>query len=273
MKKIENYKRKLRDGHNGVTLVALIITIIVLLILAGITINTLTSGGLFKRVDLAALEVRGSSVQEARDLWYYDKEMGKYNTEVTAKSVDEVVDELAEQGLLNPEEVNRIKNGDGKVEIGSRSGNKAIIFRTGTIYGIVDIKNPNFVKTSLVQSVLVEVYDGATRVAYTRTDDIGGFEIEGLDISKTYTIEFSNPDNALVKYTHSGALGNGDVGTILLVVGDFNNDGISNILDVNLLNDHLNTIATAETEKYDLNGDGLINDSDSSLLYSNQFNT
>ncbi len=47
MKKI-NYKEK------GITLVALVITIIILLILAGVTISTaLSENGLFKRAKLA----------------------------------------------------------------------------------------------------------------------------------------------------------------------------------------------------------------------------
>ena len=49
-------------NNKGVTLIALVITIILLLILAGITIGSLISGnGLFSKAEYAKIETRGRS--------------------------------------------------------------------------------------------------------------------------------------------------------------------------------------------------------------------
>ena len=58
MKK-SNFKR-----NNGITLVALVITIILLLILAGITISSLTSSGLFKAAQNARTTTDESTILE-----------------------------------------------------------------------------------------------------------------------------------------------------------------------------------------------------------------
>ena len=58
MKKIEN----------GITLVALIITIIILLILAGITISALTNTGLFTRAKESKTKTRQTTAEEIINL-------------------------------------------------------------------------------------------------------------------------------------------------------------------------------------------------------------
>ena len=69
MKKV-NYKEK------GITLIALVITIIILLILAGVTISTaLGQNGLFQRAKLAAEEYKNSSIKEDENLKLVEKEL------------------------------------------------------------------------------------------------------------------------------------------------------------------------------------------------------
>ena len=55
-------KRNNRKGEKGITLIALVITIIVMLILAGVTITMAVNGGLFNYARNAARET-----EEARD--------------------------------------------------------------------------------------------------------------------------------------------------------------------------------------------------------------
>lgn len=70
-------------GQNGITLVALVITVIVMLILAGVAISVLTSdGGLFRRTVNAANAYEISAEHENRMLTnlinYVDTQMEKY---------------------------------------------------------------------------------------------------------------------------------------------------------------------------------------------------
>ncbi len=67
---------KKEKSCNGITLIALVITIIVLLILAAITINlTIGQGGILKRAQEAGIETRAGQVEEERDLWLTDREI------------------------------------------------------------------------------------------------------------------------------------------------------------------------------------------------------
>ncbi len=72
MKKIINYKEK------GITLVALVITIIILLILSGVTLNTaLNENGLFKMAKKVTNEYQNSERQERDAIEEITKELGK----------------------------------------------------------------------------------------------------------------------------------------------------------------------------------------------------
>lgn len=57
-------KKIIEKNSKGITLVALIITIIILLILVGITISQLTENGLLKKSKLAVEETKKAQVQE-----------------------------------------------------------------------------------------------------------------------------------------------------------------------------------------------------------------
>lgn len=67
-----------KSESKGITLVALVITIIILLILAGITINSLTGSGLFDKVKLAKEESENAEKLENETLGEYESEIGKY---------------------------------------------------------------------------------------------------------------------------------------------------------------------------------------------------
>lgn len=106
---------------NGITLIALVITIIVLLILAGISIAMLTGdNGILTQASKAAIETRGASVEEARDLWEANKAIDDSTSNSTAQTLDELLADLEEQNLLTSEEVATVKE-TGQVTIGSRT--------------------------------------------------------------------------------------------------------------------------------------------------------
>ena len=101
MKK-SNFKR-----NNGITLVALVITIILLLILAGITISSLTSSGLFKAAQNARTTTDESTILEKIKLSLMNSRFGegKYG-EIDLGLLE---DELVRQGIESSE----ITKGEG----------------------------------------------------------------------------------------------------------------------------------------------------------------
>ena len=110
---------------NGITLIALVITI-VLLILVSVTLSMLTGeNGILSQATKAKEETRGASVEEAKDLWKYEQTLDDATNSSTAKTLDELLQELKSQGLLTDEEVATIKE-TGEITIGS----KTIVFGT-----------------------------------------------------------------------------------------------------------------------------------------------
>lgn len=64
--------------QNGITLVALVITIIILLILAGISIGTLTNQGLFQRAQEANEKTQQAIGNEQTTLNAYETAINQY---------------------------------------------------------------------------------------------------------------------------------------------------------------------------------------------------
>lgn len=69
--------------QKGITLVALVITIIILLILAGISIATLRDTNLFGQAQRAGNETKNAAAKEANTLNDYSNEVNKYIDELT----------------------------------------------------------------------------------------------------------------------------------------------------------------------------------------------
>ena len=128
----KNNQKKLKN-KKGITLIALVITIIVLLILAGVSIATLTGeNGILTQANNSKVETRGAAVQEERDLWVADKEASKYSNG-SAETLEQLINRLVEQNLLTEDEKDLILGNDekgieatGQVTIGSRT----IVFGT-----------------------------------------------------------------------------------------------------------------------------------------------
>ena len=107
-------------GKKGITLIALVVTIVVLLILAGITISLVFSEtGIITKAKLAKEETRGAAVEEARDMWELDKSLTQY-VGGSSQSLDELLNNLEEQKTITAEEKAQIKE-TGSVTIGSRT--------------------------------------------------------------------------------------------------------------------------------------------------------
>ena len=85
--------RKLFKNGTGITLVALIITIVILLILAGISIARLTANGLFEKTKLAKEKQENAQIEENIRLEEYTNLIDDYtgNSGIPEKLSAEVI--------------------------------------------------------------------------------------------------------------------------------------------------------------------------------------
>lgn len=83
------------NKNHGITLISLIVTIIILLILAGITIQQLTGSGLFKKTELANEKTRYASAKEIIDLKLMEiqLECAEKDEEYNIKKISEKMEE------------------------------------------------------------------------------------------------------------------------------------------------------------------------------------
>lgn len=71
--------KNLRKNNNAITLIALVITIIILLILAGVTISTLTENGLFEKTKQAKIEHEKAQIKEELELAIFSIQSSNLN--------------------------------------------------------------------------------------------------------------------------------------------------------------------------------------------------
>ncbi len=112
--------------HNkGITLIALIVTIVVLLILAGVSIAVITGDdGVIKSANQAKTEQRGGTVEDRVAVWKAGKATSEYTHRET-KTEDEMLNDLINDKLLFENEIDRENK---KITIGS----KEIDYATGS---------------------------------------------------------------------------------------------------------------------------------------------
>ena len=112
---MKNRKRQ----QKGITLIALVITIIVLLILAGVSIIVLTGdNGILTRASEADIETRAATVEERKNLWKTEKQIHNYTGENTTQTLEELLEDLEQEDLITEEERIQIEE-TGYVIIGS----------------------------------------------------------------------------------------------------------------------------------------------------------
>ena len=76
--------------NKGITLVALVITIIILLILAGITISSVTNTGLFEKAKEARDKTANAAENQAKILNEYEDALNNYSQGIKKQSVEEI---------------------------------------------------------------------------------------------------------------------------------------------------------------------------------------
>ena len=86
---MEKYK-----GTKAITLVALVITIVILIILAGISISTLTNTGIFQKAKDAKGASKNAEKEQKQTLSEYERELNKYTAqELTDDKINKVLSE------------------------------------------------------------------------------------------------------------------------------------------------------------------------------------
>ena len=115
MKEQENQKRtdlkKLNlKNKNAITLVALVVTIVVLLILAGVTISLLLDeNGIIAKSKDARNANRAGTIRDEISLWEADK-VASENGAGSHESMDAFLTRLKTRGLINDEDIQKIKD-------------------------------------------------------------------------------------------------------------------------------------------------------------------
>lgn len=105
MKQGTNLKNK-----NAITLIALVVTIVVLLILAGVSINLLVDeNGIIQKSKDARNASRAGSIRDEISLWKAEK-FASDNGAGSHESMDDFLTRLKDRGLISEDDINTIKD-------------------------------------------------------------------------------------------------------------------------------------------------------------------
>ena len=105
---MKNLKETKKMRENGITLVALVITIIILLILAGISISALTNTGIFQKAKEAKEKTQNAEKEQSQTLSEYEKELNKYTSEELTTANANIVLSETENVELHDKNGNKI---------------------------------------------------------------------------------------------------------------------------------------------------------------------
>ena len=177
MKQVKNTKKTSLNkanfkNKNAITLIALVVTIVVLLILAGVTISLLLDeNGIIAKSKDARNANRAGTIRDEISLWEADK-VASENGAGSHESMDAFLTRLKTRGLINDEDIQKIKD-TRELQVGKEI-----------------IKFPSDAKT------LVQAFnDGELQVGdYLNYNDY-------VDESKTYTTKTNENGWADQKYT------------------------------------------------------------------------
>ena len=118
---MEKFRKKIFKSTKGITLIALVVTIIILLLLAGISIAMLTgNNGVLTQGQRAKEETRIAGVEEVVKLYKQGKYIDSTTGSVT-ENADEMLENLKGQKLVSEDEIDReneiitIKRKDGSI--------------------------------------------------------------------------------------------------------------------------------------------------------------
>ena len=192
----------IQNKDKGITLIALVITIIILLILAGISISVLTNQGLFKNAKAAQNATEKAEKEQGQRLNEYEDEINKY---LNNANEDEKIGLITDN--IN-KELSKTDNTKLKDEKGNRivvpAGFKIINGATTVDKGIV-IEDVTETATKGSQFVWIPVGTITKSDGTTATITLGRYDFNsttGVEsaYTGTYVEEDSNDSSTLKKY-------------------------------------------------------------------------
>ena len=160
----ENLKSK-----NGITLVALVITIIILLILATISIQSLTNTGLFQKANEAKEKTKNATENQAKTLNEYEDELNKYISGDIKTPVKKVADNIG--SVLSTTE---------NTELEDAYGNKIVVPAGFKIVSNSDTSNA----TTVDKGIVIE---DATVDSEGKATATSGSQFVWIPVGKIYT--------------------------------------------------------------------------------------
>ena len=194
----------LRNKDKGITLIALVITIIILLILAGISISALTNQGLFKNAKIAQNATEKAEKEQGQRLNEYEDEINKYlgNSKEESK-VPTVEESIKKNGALSTTDNTELKDAKNN-KIVVPAGFKIVNGATTVDKGIV-IEDVTETATKGSQFVWIPVGTITKSDGTTATITLGRYDFNsttGVEsaYSGTYVEEDANDASTLKKY-------------------------------------------------------------------------
>ncbi len=244
MRQSENLKSKLKN-NKAITLIALVVTIVVLLILSGISINlAVGNDGLIKKAKDTKDETRYSVIKKEAELWKADKSLA----ESMGGNRESLNDFITRLKLKDNEQENVEKDASGKIKkitikIGDRiidlSDSKTLVqaFKDGEIK-VGDYLNYN-TKVDTSKSYKSETnQNGWADQTYTATQETS-WRVLGLNESKDQLILISA--NPIAKNMDTSSTNDWDKNPYLYMKGAYGYvncvkmlDGISGIYSTSL---------------------------------------
>ena len=111
--KRQTKKRQDIRNSKAITLIALVVTIVVLLILAGVSISMLTGeSGIITQAQESKEDTRGASAKEEIDLWKSNIKMDNLTGSDTAEKQEDLLNRLVEDGTLTQDEADKLEAGE-----------------------------------------------------------------------------------------------------------------------------------------------------------------
>ncbi len=174
------------NKRTGITLIALVLTIIVLLILTGVSIATLTGeNGILTRASKAGDANRAGTLQEQVDLWLLNQKTDEYaGNSNSSQSLEELVEDLVEQKLLTENEKDEIL---GNAEKGIEASYQIKVGEETVKFANDNWDGEKKVNAPVLKAGMTPVYWNADGTEVKQGD-------EGFDESKWY--EYKAGDNA-----------------------------------------------------------------------------
>ena len=185
--------------QNGITLVALVITIIILLILATISIQSLTNTGLFAKAQEAREKTRNAEENQARTLNEYEDELNKYISGNVKTPIKKVTDNIG--SVLSTTDNTELEDAYGNkivVPAGFKIVSNSDTNNATTVDKGIVIKDVTLGATAGSQFVWIPVGKIYTDIAKTdanaKTIELGRYEFDSNGNKSAYSGSYVEED-------------------------------------------------------------------------------